>query len=88
MQKIKVAFAALTAIAGIGGAYATTQQGATERVGTLYKWVTVTHQLVTVYQSLTIGQAKLASGCTAGTVRCLHGTALQAGKPAVTIFRR
>ncbi|WP_212003900.1 hypothetical protein [Chitinophaga sp. HK235] len=42
MKKLQVAFAALAAVAGIGGAYASTHKSSdAARVGTIYNWYTV-----------------------------------------------
>nr|WP_295865469.1 DUF6520 family protein [uncultured Chitinophaga sp.] len=72
MKKIKVAFAALTAIVGIGGAYATTADS-TSRVGTIYRWHTVGG---TYTFSGTTVLAKQKCPAPNG-VTCLYGTAPQ-----------
>ncbi|SKA47034.1 hypothetical protein SAMN04488128_10880 [Chitinophaga eiseniae] len=80
MKKIKIAFAALTAVAGIGGAYATTHQGSVNRAGTIFKWHTVGNTTVfvgTVAKATTFGQ------CFGTAQTCLRGTA--PGKNPVTL---
>ncbi|WP_343746379.1 hypothetical protein [Chitinophaga sp.] len=84
MKKIKIAFAALTAVVGIGGAYATTHQASADRVGTIYRW----HTLVgnNVLATTTIPNAQFLSGCNGQRVNCLRGTVQTIGGAIVTVF--
>lgn len=81
MNKIKVAFAALTAIAGIGGAYAFSNNGG-NRANTVYKWHTVGG--FTLLQT-TIPSAQVVCPEPSG-VTCLRGTAPQ--RTPVTLFKK
>ncbi|MBC9910102.1 hypothetical protein [Chitinophaga varians] len=80
MQKIKIAFAALSAVAGFGGAYASTCQGSGNRNATLFNWYKYEAPFNRVYTAKSIEDAKVASGCTALVgVNCLYGTATDSG---------
>lgn len=83
MNKIKIAFASLAAIAGIGGAYAATGH-LDSRAGTIFNWYTAggTFQV----SGTTV---QLSGVCTGGASFCLRGTAVVNNKPVVlTIHKR
>ncbi|WP_113613712.1 hypothetical protein [Chitinophaga flava] len=83
MKKTKVAFSALGALIGIGGAYATTHQVISGKVDiNTYNWYTPDGQLA--FRS-TILPARSACPELVGYV-CLRGTAQ--GIPNVTLFKR
>ncbi|WP_147243296.1 hypothetical protein [Chitinophaga flava] len=88
MKRIKIAFAALSAVAGIGGAYATTHQGESSRIAQTYTWRTVVQPSnnITLYTHTTVATAKVLSGCTGSTlVPCLRGTS--PGVPVFTLYK-
>ncbi|MBC9910103.1 hypothetical protein [Chitinophaga varians] len=72
MKKISTVIAAVIAIIGIGGAYASTTayHGSTDRIFTVYKWYTP--DSVEVFDA-TIDDAILFSGCNALYDVCLIG---------------
>ncbi|MBC9929101.1 DUF6520 family protein [Chitinophaga qingshengii] len=80
MKKIKIAFAALTAIIGIGGAYATTADSV-NRVGTIYRWHTVGGKVT--FSGTTVA-ARVNCPAPSG-VTCLYGTALN--KPTAFVYK-
>lgn len=85
MNKIKIVFAALTAVVGIGGAYATTHQESSNRAGTTFKWYTPGGAVFN--NALTLNQARAASGCTVtAQLPCLRGTGITVGGTHVTVF--
>lgn len=68
MKKIQVAFAALAAVAGIGGAYATTHASSTV-VGTVFNWYNASGFVFS-------GTIKAGTAvCHGGGNFCLRGTA-------------
>ncbi|WP_147243295.1 hypothetical protein [Chitinophaga flava] len=86
MKKIKIAFASLSAVAGIGGAYATMHpsESSSFRVAQTYTWRTIIVGKV-VYTSTTVSAARFLSDCTGDVaIPCLRGTA--PGIPPVTLF--
>ncbi|NLR68898.1 hypothetical protein HGH92_31645 [Chitinophaga varians] len=84
MKKIQVAFAALAAVAGIGGAYAATHQETERRFAQTYNWYTPSGKLLTAHA--TIGAAQVAGGCGApAQITCLRGT--HAGLSNFTLFK-
>lgn len=86
MKKIKIAFAALTAVAGIGGAYAATHQDSANRAGTIYRWHTVGGA---VAFTTTVPHAVTLGNCTGGASFCLRGTAITPTQvPTVTLHKR
>lgn len=85
MKKIQIAFAALTAVVGIGGAYAATHQESANRAGTIYRWHTVGGKVVF---TTTIPKAQADGQCVGGQVTCLRGTALTPTQNTkVTLFK-
>jgi len=70
MKKLQVAFAALAAVAGIGGAYATTHASSSTTAGTVYNWYTKAGGYVF---SGTLAQATVR--CNGVGTICLRGTA-------------
>lgn len=72
MKKLQVAFAALAAVAGIGGAYASTHSNDVARVGTVFNWYTVNGQYRLTGTTVT---ARLKSCPVSGAKVCLKGTA-------------
>ncbi|MBC9915552.1 hypothetical protein [Chitinophaga varians] len=84
MNKIKIAFAALAAVAGIGGAYAATQGESSARVLT-YNWYTPAGTPFSVSQT-TVAAAN-ASGCKGTSVTCLKGTNVAKQQAPVTLFK-
>ncbi|NML38854.1 hypothetical protein HHL17_16730 [Chitinophaga sp. G-6-1-13] len=88
MKRIKIAFAALTAVVGIGGAYASTHQESTNnRAGTIYRWRTVVPN-GPVLITTTIPNAKVFGGCTDGSNFCLRGTNVTpTSVPIVTLHK-
>ncbi|MGN7823494.1 hypothetical protein ACTJJB_25460 [Chitinophaga sp. 22536] len=90
MNKIKVAFAALTAVVGIGGAYAATHhQVSANRAVTVYNWRTVLPNGPILF-SATIATAKSLRNCNGVTLFCLQGTAFSSSTPTpvVTLLKK
>lgn len=84
MKKIKIAFAALTAVAGIGGAYAATHQDSANRASTIYRWHTAGGK---VLFTTTVPRAQQLGSCSGGNQFCLRGTAVSPNPvvPTVTL---
>ncbi|WP_147243294.1 hypothetical protein [Chitinophaga flava] len=88
MKKIKVAFAALSAVAGIGGAYATTihNDSNSSRAGQTYNWYSCEPGSGVIYGNTTVATAERFSGCNLVNLNCcLRGT--HPGLPSVTLFK-
>ncbi|QJB37306.1 hypothetical protein HF324_05350 [Chitinophaga oryzae] len=81
MKKLQVAFAALAAVAGVGGAYASTHSNDAARTGTIFNWYTVNGQYRLTGTTAT---ARFQSCKLPGTVICLKGTA---GSKKATLFK-
>ncbi|NML38855.1 hypothetical protein HHL17_16735 [Chitinophaga sp. G-6-1-13] len=71
MKKIKIFFATLMAMAGVGGAYAAAHRGAGNWVNTIYRWHTISGSVIF---TTTVSSAQLLGNCTGGANVCLRGT--------------
>ncbi|RBL91995.1 hypothetical protein [Chitinophaga flava] len=64
MKKIKIVFAALFAVVGIGGIYATIHERSANRMGTLFNWYTCNgYRTLPIFTFMATSDAQKYSGC-------------------------